>query len=409
MGNLNSDNSIETKLEHLNSAIKQFIESKTQQKMENLNEKYKLFKEYVIKTKYKFSNEEFKKIEKMIKKYKLEYSDYKFLDDYLNFIKQNIQKNGIKNTSNQNQNVTTPLRQNYNNQFYHQSYQIKSQNEQGKQFSSKPYNILNNKKTNNAYEDMEHNNYTLYSQDYGMNKSQSYHEQLMMNINKQQIMQIQDQNHSYNIMGRILSYAENYANLNQPDKNFKRKYKYYDSFNASEKMLLNNYRNTFILQIIIFNSSYNNIVKNYEFYDYSKNLPKNCIINEIQQMKKKLINHQEDDKLYDSIINIINNKPININIFENEINKMKNDEYKGKCNPHILMSNIPPIKNNIEDLDDEIEKEYLNNDNYKPEMKLYEESPDMEYIDEKNNNNIQFRNINEEKDKKEEIEIEDLT
>lgn len=97
-------------------------------------------------------------------------------------------------------------------------------------------------------------------------------------------------------------------------------------------------------------------------------------------MKKKLINHKEDDKLCDSIIDIINNKPININIFQNEINKMKNDGHKGKCNQHILMSNIPPIKNNMDDLDDKIEKEYLNNPNYRSTIKLDKKSPDMEWI-----------------------------
>lgn len=406
MGIFNSDNSIQTKLEDLNSAINEYIELKTNQNWNKINKKYESLKNYVIINKYKFSNEEFKKIEKRVKQYKKKLPYVTFLDEYLNFIKQNIQNNGVKNTYNQNQNAITCISQN-SNQPYSQIYQTNYQNGKGKHVSQNYYNSPSNNNTYNTFEDMEQNNYPSNSRDYRMSNSQSPQEQLLMEVNKQEIIQIQDQNHSLNIMGRILSNAENYANLNQPDKNFKRKYKYYDSFNASEKMSLNNYRNTFILQIILFNSSYNNYVKNYGEYDYSDNLPKANIIKEIQQMKKKLINHKEDDKLYDSIIDIITNKPININIFQNEINKMKNDGHRGKCNPHTLMSNIPPIKNNMDDLDDKIEKEYLNNPNYRPTMKLDKKSPDMEYI-EGPNYNIQFRNLNEEKYNKVEMVIDDL-
>lgn len=52
--------------------------------------------------------------------------------------------------------------------------------------------------------------------------SQNPQNQLSMQVNKQEIIKIQDQNYSLNIMGRILSYAENYANFNKPDKNFKK-------------------------------------------------------------------------------------------------------------------------------------------------------------------------------------------
>lgn len=410
MGIFNSDNSIQTQLEGLNSAIKQYIKSNTCENWKKIKNKYESLQTYVNMNKYKFSNEEFKKIEETVNMHKKELPYVSFLDEYLNFIKKNIQNIGIKNKDNHNQNVSTHINQN-RNQPYPQIDQNNSQNGQGIQFSQNDanyYNSLNNKKTYNAFENLKINNYGPYSQDCGMSNSQSSQEQLSIQVNKQKIIQMQDQNHSLNIMGRILSYAENYANLNQPDKNFKRKYKYYDSFNASEKMSLNNYRNAFILQIILFNGSYNNYVKKYRNYDYSENLPKDSIIKEIQQMKKKLINHQEDDKLYDSIINIINNKPININIFQNEINEMKNDGHKGKCNTHTLMSNVPPIKNNIEDLDDEIEKDYLNNPNYRPSMKLNKKSPDMEYIEGPNYNNIKFKNINEE-DKKEQMDIEDFT
>lgn len=380
------DNSIETKLQDLDGAITQFIKSKSNQDWYKINNKYESLKSYVIKKKYKFSYDEFRKIEKRVKKHKKDLPYVSILDEYLNFIKQNTQIN-------QNNNISNP-----------QIYQLNSQNGQGKHFSQNNGSSWDsgNNINCNAFENMKQNNYP-----YQISNSQSYQDQLSMQVNKQEVIQIQDQNHSLNIMGRILSYAENYANLNQPDKNFKRKYKYYDSFNASEKMSLNNYRNTFILQIILFNSSYNNYVKNYGVYDFSKNLSKDNIIKEIQQMKKKLINHQEDDKLYDSIIDIVNNKPININAFQNEINKMKNDGHKGKCSPQTLMANIPPIKNNVDDLDDKIEKEYLNNPNYRPIMKLNKESPDMEYIEGQNYKNIQFRNIDKEDSKKEQMLIDD--
>jgi hypothetical protein len=410
MGIFNSDNSIQAKLEDLNSAILQFIRSTSNQNWNKINNKYESLKNYVIKNNYKFSHEEFKKIEKTVKMHKKELPYVAFLDEYLNFIKQNIQNNGVKNRYNQNQNANTYISQN-NNQPYSQMYQSNYENGKGKQFSqnnSNPYNSRRNKNIYNTFEDMEQDNYLSNPQDYGMSNSQSSQEQLSMKVNKQEVMQIQDQNHSHNIMGRILSYAENYANFNQPDKNFKRKYKYYDSFNASEKMLINNYRNTFILQIILFNSSYNNYVKNYGVYNYSENLPKANIIKEIQQMKKKLIDHKKDDKLYDSIIDIINNKPININLFQNEINEMKNDGHHGKCNPKIIMSNVPQIKNNIDDLDDKIEEEYLNNPNYRPTMKLNKKLPDMEYIEGASYNNMQFRNLNEERFNKEQMDIDDF-
>jgi len=409
MGISNFNNPIKTKLEDLDNSIKQFIGAKTNKNWNNIQNKYGSLKNYVIINNYKFSYEEFKKIEKTVKMHKKEMPCVAILDEYLNFIKENIQNNGIKNTNNQRQNATTPISQN-NNQPYPNTHQINSQNGQGKHFphnNANPYNNRNIKYTYNHFEDIKQNNSPACSQDYGMSNSQSTKVQLQLSkqLSKQALIQIQDQNHSYNIMGRILSFAENYANLNQPDENFKRKYKYYDSFNASERMKLDNYRDTFILQIILFNSSYNNYVKNYGVYNFSENLSKEDIIKEIQQMKKKLINHQEDDKLYDSIINIINNKPININTFQNEINKMKNDGHKGKCNVHTVMSNIPPIKNNIEDLDDKIEKEYLNNPDYRPTMKLNEKSPDMEFIE---GSNINFRNI-EENGKEEIMDIEDYT
>ena len=203
-------------------------------------------------------------------------------------------------------------------------------------------------------------------------------EQTQTQVSKQKLKQLQDQKHSYNILGRIMSYAENYSYLNNPIKNYQKKYKYYDSFNASSEMSLEEYRDTFILQLIIFKSSFKNYEKKHGKYEFPEELSKEDLKAEINMLKSNLKNHK-DDKLYDSILSIIEGKDVNLEEFQNELDEIDNDGYDGKCDPQTIMNYIPFVKNSVDDEDEKIEEKYLDDPNYRNKLKLNEEKPDFDY------------------------------
>jgi hypothetical protein len=167
-----------------------------------------------------------------------------------------------------------------------------------------------------------------------------------------------------------MSYAENYSYLNNPINNYQKKYIYYDSFNASSQMSLEEYRDTFILQLIIFKSSFKNYEKKHGKYKFPDELPKKDLIAEINMLKKNLKNHR-DDKLYDSILYIIEGKNVNLEEFQNELDEIDNDGYHGKCNTQIIMNYIPFVKNSVDDEDEKIEEKYLNDPDYRNKLKFF--------------------------------------
>ena len=213
---------------------------------------------------------------------------------------------------------------------------------------------------------------------YNYNYNNQIQEQTQTQVSKQKLKQLQDQKHSYNILGRIMSYAENYSYLNNPIKNYQKKYKYYDSFNASSKMSLEEYRDTFILQLIIFKSSFKNYEKKHGKYEFPEELSKEDLKAEIKMLKSNLKNHK-DDKLYDSILSIIEGKDVNLDKFKHELDEIDNDGYHGKCNPQIATNYIPYIKYSVDSQSEKVEQKYLQNPNYKNKLKVNKNYPDFDY------------------------------
>ena len=143
-------------------------------------------------------------------------------------------------------------------------------------------------------------------------------------------------------------------------------------------MSLEEYRDTFILQLIIFQSSFKNYEKKHGKYEFPEELSKEDLKAEIKILKKNLKNH-EDDKLYDSILDIIEGKNVNLEKFKHELNKMDNDGYHGKCNPQITTNFIPYIKYSVDSQSEKLEEKYLQNPNYKNKLKVNKNYPDFEY------------------------------
>ncbi len=164
-------------------------------------------------------------------------------------------------------------------------------------------------------------------------------------LNKQKLLQKTDQNFSNDILARLLSTAENYANRfrnnnNNYNYNYSNNFDFYDTLNSGKNKKKEELKKQLIFEIEVFKNSFQNYKKKYNCdYDFPVNLNKNETIDYLHKWKN-LVN-LEDQKYFDSIIELItdgNTKTFKNEIIENEKNN------KNTIDPNLLMHYFPKFK-----------------------------------------------------------------
>ena len=191
-------------------------------------------------------------------------------------------------------------------------------------------------------------------------------------LNKQEIVQIQDQQFSNDIMARLLSVSENYALRSKGDSldeiREKEIFGYYDTFESGKEKPLSELKLQLMFEIEVFRLSYEDFINKYEKYNFPENLTKEEILKNLNEWKNYV--KDEDKKYYDVIIRIFAEN-ITSQSFSDEIRETeKNKENVGLCDPYFLINSVPFLRNFGDEMMENVENEIMKNGKFQLKLKL---------------------------------------
>ena len=191
-------------------------------------------------------------------------------------------------------------------------------------------------------------------------------------LNKQEIVQIQDQQFSNDIMARLLSVSENYALRSKGDTldeiREKEIFGYYDTFDSGKEKSLSELKLQLMFEIEVFRLSYEDFINKYEKYNFPENLSKEEILKNLNEWKNYV--KDEDKKYYDVIIRIFAEN-ITSQSFSDEIRETeKNKENVGLCDPYFLINSVPFLRNFGDEMMENVENEIMKNGKFQLKLKL---------------------------------------
>ena len=222
------------------------------------------------------------------------------------------------------------------------------------------------------------------------NESQKqYKNQVQKQINKQKVLLKQDQNSSNSLMCRILSELENLVVF----LGYKEE-KLFDYY-ASNQNKIEGIINQILLQMTIFESSYQNFIKknpNKE-YDYPNNLGYHDIINVVEKWKSFIPKkHEQYKSYYDEFLNILKNENLSEEFnkkfedLDKNSNKLTKSELRKVMNAGSSAIGITNEKNK------EIEKEISEKGDYKVEVVIGGDRKDNQFYKMVDNDEKNFKN-----------------
>ena len=144
-------------------------------------------------------------------------------------------------------------------------------------------------------------NSDFYKSEDNLNENNNYNSRIYNNkkLSKSEILQNREKQSLkflYDMLGRLLEAAENYAFKDNEIKNVKKKYKYYDAFNNSEKKSSDIIKNELISSIEFFQCALNRYKKRFGNF----NLPDN--INDIYEDLERWKNYFPEKKIHSRIL-----------------------------------------------------------------------------------------------------------
>lgn len=214
----------------------------------------------------------------------------------------------------------------------------------------------------------------------------TYNSQQLKMVSKQEIKQIQDIELSNDTMCRVLTLAEKYA------LKVNKKYGAYNMSSACGEDLLR----LFVREIEIFRLSYENMIEVYKEFRFPYNLTKSEILQDINNWSKYV--SEENRIYYKNLYDIVNGNykfSLKDEIRKLKEKKMENDYRDGERAIN-LQNHVPYISYNTQELARQAEKNYLYDNNYQPQAKLYQK-PDQKMLNQLSQDvhykNVQFSNI----------------
>lgn len=189
--------------------------------------------------------------------------------------------------------------------------------------------------------------------------------QAQTQVNKQEIVFLQDQDCRNFTLGGLLSCLETIAYIQSPD--FQKKYDGYNPKSVQETKDLNQLIIQLRIQSKAFQNMYNECLeKNNDKYWFPSNLTKKDIIDDIKTWKKKI---PPQYKVYfDNLIYLFDGEEEKIFYPKLRINKNQ----KASCNPHLQIKLIPPNIAYINLRRKIVKKNYLEGKHFDNELKLYQ-------------------------------------
>ena len=215
-------------------------------------------------------------------------------------------------------------------------------------------------------------------------------QQCLSTINKQQLIQAQNQHFCNDSLARLLSSAENYAA--KFNRNVKKKYEYYDPFNSSNKNKLD-LKIQFMLQINLFVNSFQSFNEQYNEYLFPENTSKEEIINEL--MEWQIIVDDEDKDFYETIIDLLEGKK-KIKLYMDEIDKILKDSPEN-ADPKLFIDAVPGLRYDHDSRKKKVKKEYMKNGKYSENFHINEKpenNPIYEQIKKNRQQNKNSMSIN---------------
>jgi hypothetical protein len=190
----------------------------------------------------------------------------------------------------------------------------------------------------------------------------------------------------YDMLGRLLESAENYAITANNATNIKRKYKYYDAFQNSHLKKPKQIKKELISSIEFFQCGILRYIKKYKRFKLPPNEKE--IFEDLEKWKSLFVaKNTKDYKIYDDIRDILNNKykglyecsdeeddeeeeEKNENAMDiddcEEIKQKKREKHANKAE---LWSTLgPKINENVDNRMKNIEEKIKNNPNYQPQL-----------------------------------------
>ena len=194
----------------------------------------------------------------------------------------------------------------------------------------------------------------------------------------------------YDMLGRLLESAENYAIKANNATNIKAKYKYYDAFQNSHLKTVKQIKKELIASIEFFQCGILRYIKKYKNFELPSNQKE--IFDDLKRWGALFDRkNTRDSKIYDDIAKILKNKYKGL--YENSDDEEEEDEEEEKNNKNDDAMDIddceadkqkrrekngkkaekwsilgPKINENVDNRVKKIEEDIKNNPNYKPEL-----------------------------------------
>jgi hypothetical protein len=190
--------------------------------------------------------------------------------------------------------------------------------------------------------------------------------QKKIQLDKQLVVRVQRLKNCHDVLGMVMSHAENYARM----KGYKGKMEFnkYDYFYSSKNTEESLYRTKFAAQIFNFENVYKFYVEQYGEFEFAKSCTAKDILTRIDKYIKYI--PKKDRNLYENLKKIINNQKTTI--YEDELSKLI-----GKAKMDINKMDIFLFASAKVDHENEIEeKKLIENIEHKPDMELDQEEPE---------------------------------
>ena len=193
----------------------------------------------------------------------------------------------------------------------------------------------------------------------------------------------------YDMLGRLLESAENYAIKANNETNLKAKYKYYDAFQNSDLKTVKQLKKELISSIEFFQCGILRYIRKYKKFELPPNEKE--IFEDLKKWKSLFDKKgTRDSKIYDDIIKILKNKYKGLYECSDEEEESEEEEKNNKNDDAMDIDDCeeekhkkrekngkkaemwstlgPKINENVDNRVKQIEENIKNNPNYKPEL-----------------------------------------
>ena len=203
--------------------------------------------------------------------------------------------------------------------------------------------------------------------------------QIITQLNKQNLKQLESQTYSNRTLARLISTAELYAlSLGYKTSQL---YKKFDQFNNLKRKNPDELLGELILQIQCTKVSITSYISKYQKYDLPEDFDMNKTILELENIRKQV--RKRDKKYYKAIIQLIKGDT-NIPNFDQELDDLENDDEEEKGDskdPQLQLKMDIPIMRYVDSIKNQVKNKYEKDPSYKVKLDLNKPFEKNEYFE----------------------------